>query len=201
MCNLGSIQGQAACCLFGAGFLHKEGRQVTVCSLNLQISPASKNRAPIGDSLSFIFSHRHGYCDVFLVGKCFESFWFWAIWAIDWRALRKLDNYVLRGKREHFTPCLRASLFVWKRKFFLRFQKNSRPLVEFSHSLRLFTCIPWIDLKTITYPTAHAWRLRVRHHEPAKLSGAIFKFLWCGFILLWCSWKSQKQFKMSKPGH
>ena len=102
------------------------------------------------------------------LGECFESFWFWAIWAIDWRALRKLDNYVLRGEREHFTPCLRASLFVWKRKFFLRFQKNSRPLVEFSHSLRLFTCIPWIDLKTITYPTAHAWRLRVGHHEPAK---------------------------------
>ena len=37
-----------------------------------------------------------GMC--FFVGKFFESFWFWAIW----RELRKLDDCVLRGEREHF---------------------------------------------------------------------------------------------------
>ena len=42
------LYGFAARCLFGVVFLHKakQGR-VTVCSLSLQISPASKNRAPI----------------------------------------------------------------------------------------------------------------------------------------------------------
>ena len=50
-----------------------------MCSHNSQISNASKNRAPIhhesAKSLrqgqSLISSHRHGYCDVFFVGKCF----------------------------------------------------------------------------------------------------------------------------------
>ena len=43
-------------------------------------------------------SPRHGYCDAFFVGIILESFRFWAIW----RALRKLDDYVLRGECEHF---------------------------------------------------------------------------------------------------
>ena len=74
------LYGFAARCLFDVVFLHraKQGR-VTVCSHNSQISPASKNRAPIhhesAKSLrpgqSLISSHRHGYCDVFFVGKCF----------------------------------------------------------------------------------------------------------------------------------
>ena len=42
--------------------------------------------------------------------------------------------------------------------FFSLFSKNPRPLVAFSHRFRPSTRIRWIDLKTITYPTAHAWR-------------------------------------------
>ena len=71
----------AALCLFDVVFLHKpkQGR-VTVCSLNSQISPASKNRAPIhhesAKSLkpgqSLISSPRHGYCDVFLWANVFN---------------------------------------------------------------------------------------------------------------------------------
>ena len=45
-----------------------------------------------------ISSSRHRNCDVFFVGIFLKSFWFWAIW----RELRKLDDYVLRGEREHF---------------------------------------------------------------------------------------------------
>jgi len=54
--------------------------------------------------------------------------------------------------------------------FFLRFQKNSRPLVAFSRRFRPSTRIRWINLKTITYPTAHAWRIRVRYYEPEKVA-------------------------------
>ena len=90
-------------CLFGVVFLHKakQGRWLSAVS---QISPASKNRAPIhhesakflrpGQSL--ISSPRHGYCDAFF--GVFVSFWFWTIWF----ALRNLDDYVLCGEREHF---------------------------------------------------------------------------------------------------
>ena len=66
-------------CLFGVVFLHKaiEARQVTVCSLNSQISPASKNRALIHHESvkslkygpSLISSPSHGSCDVFFVGN------------------------------------------------------------------------------------------------------------------------------------
>ena len=142
MCNLGSIQGQAACCLFGAGFLHKEGRQVTVCSLNLQISPASKNRAPIGDSLSFIFSHRHGYCDVFLVGKCLKvSGSEQSEQSTDVRSENSITT-CCAVNANILRPAYAHPYLFENASFFLRFQKNSRPLVEFSHSLRLFTCIP-----------------------------------------------------------
>ena len=74
-----------------------------MCSLNSQISPASKNPAPIchesakslrtGESL--ITSPHHGYCDVFFVGNVLESFRFWA----TWRTLRNLDDYVLSGNQ------------------------------------------------------------------------------------------------------
>ena len=55
---------------------------MTVCSLNSQISPASKNRLPIhhesAKSLrsghSLISPPRHGYCDVFFVGNFFWMF-------------------------------------------------------------------------------------------------------------------------------
>ena len=70
---------------------------MTVCSLSLQISPASKNRAPIhpswerqilkARSVSYLFPSswalRCVLCEFF-----FESVWFWAIW----RALRTLDR-------------------------------------------------------------------------------------------------------------
>ena len=73
-----------------------------MCSLDSQISRASKNRAPIhhesAKSLksgqSLISSPRHGYCDVFFEGKYLESSRFWAIWR---RALRYHDDYMLQG--------------------------------------------------------------------------------------------------------
>ena len=46
--------------------------------------------------------------------------------------------------------------------FFLRFQKNSRPLIAFSSRFRPSTRMWWINLKTITYPTVQAWLIRVR---------------------------------------
>ena len=78
LCNLGSIHGHfirfcgsllVRCCFPKLC----EGRQVTVCILNWQISPASKNRTPIrhesAESLrpgkSLIISPHRGYCDVF----------------------------------------------------------------------------------------------------------------------------------------
>ena len=112
LCNLGSIHGHfirfcgsllVRCCFPKLC----EARQVTVCILNWQISPESKNRTPIrhesAESLrpgeSLIISPHRGYCDVFFfVWKLFESFRFWAIW----RALRKLDDHQLRDDREHF---------------------------------------------------------------------------------------------------
>ena len=57
-------------------------------------------------------------------------------------------------------PCPLVSVFVWKRNFFLRFQSTLRPLVSFRPSTR----IRWIDLKTISYPIAHAWRIRVHYY-------------------------------------
>ena len=69
------LYGFVARCLFVVVFLIKlcEARQVTVCILNWQISPASKNRTPIrhesAESLrpgeSLIISTPRGYCDVF----------------------------------------------------------------------------------------------------------------------------------------
>ena len=78
LCNLGSIHGHfirfcgsllVRCCFPKLC----EARQVTVCILNWQISPASKNRPPIrhesAESLrpgeSLIISTPRGYCDVF----------------------------------------------------------------------------------------------------------------------------------------
>ena len=70
---------------------------MTVCSLSLQISPASKNRArespvmrapsPYGQVslLSFPLVMGIALCFVWIF---FESVWFWAIW----RALRTLDR-------------------------------------------------------------------------------------------------------------
>ena len=49
-----------------------------------------------------ISSPHHGYCDVLFVGKLFESFRFWAIVC----ALRNLDDYALRGEREHGLPVI-----------------------------------------------------------------------------------------------
>ena len=76
-----------------------------MCSLNSQISPATKNRAPIrlesakssrpGESL-ITFPH-HGYCDVFFEANFVESFRFWA----TSRALWNLDDYALSGERQH----------------------------------------------------------------------------------------------------
>ena len=71
-------------------------------------------------------------------------------------------------KSNRLRPCPHVSVFVSKRNLFLRFQKNSRPLVAFSHRFRPSTCIRWIDLKTIIYPPAHPWSVRVRYHKPAK---------------------------------
>ena len=51
---------------------------------------------PFRPSECLISSPSPEYCDAFFVGNFFESFWFWAIW----RALRKLDDYVLRDERE-----------------------------------------------------------------------------------------------------
>ena len=67
----------AARCLFDVVFLHraKQGRSLRAA----QISPASKNHAPIHHESAkslrpgqyLISSPRHGYCAVFFVGKCF----------------------------------------------------------------------------------------------------------------------------------
>ena len=111
LCNLSSIHGHFIR-FWGSLFMQccfltwSEARQVTVCSIDSQISPVPMNGAPIrhrsANSLrpdkSLISSLRHGYCDAFFEGIILESFRFWAIW----RALRKLDDYVLRGEREHF---------------------------------------------------------------------------------------------------
>ena len=82
LCNLGSIHGHfirfCSSLFVRSCFPTKsEARQVILCTLNSQISSASKNRAPIhhknakslrpGDSL--ISSSRHGYC-----GKMFWRF-------------------------------------------------------------------------------------------------------------------------------
>ena len=141
MCNLGPIQGHAACCLFGAVFLHKEGRQVTVWSLNLQISPASKNRAPI----HFVF-------------YLFSSSWVLrCVFSRKKKVLRVFGSEQseqstdVRSGTSITTCCANANIlrlayaypYLFENaSFFLRFQKNSRPLVEFSHRLRPFTCIP-----------------------------------------------------------
>ena len=82
---------------------------MTACSLDSQNSPVPINGLPIRhwsvNSLrphkSLIFLPRHGYCDGFFVGIILESFRLWAIW----RALRKRDDYVLRGERpRRITP-------------------------------------------------------------------------------------------------
>ena len=82
---------------------------MTACSLDSQNSPVPMNGVPIyhwsPNSLrphkSLIFLPRHGYCDAFFVGIILESFRLWAIW----RALRKRDDYVLRGERpRRITP-------------------------------------------------------------------------------------------------
>ena len=67
----------------------------SVCSLNSQISPASKNRTPIPPGRP-VESLIMGIAMCFVVGNFFESFRFCSIL----RALRKLDDYVLRGERE-----------------------------------------------------------------------------------------------------
>ena len=74
-----------------------------MCSLNSQISVASKTRSPthhetvksLRPGQSRISSPIPGYWDVLIVGNFFERFWFWAIW----RALRNLDDHVLRGEQ------------------------------------------------------------------------------------------------------
>ena len=58
-------------------------------------------------------------------------------------------------------PCPLVSVFVWKRNFFFSVFKT---LCVHSYRFRPSTRIRWIDLKTITYPTAHAWRIRVHYY-------------------------------------
>ena len=67
----------------------------SVCSLNSQISPASKNRTPISPGRP-VESLMMGIAMCFVVGNFFESFRFCSIL----RALRKLGDHVLRGERE-----------------------------------------------------------------------------------------------------
>ena len=82
---------------------------MTACSLDSQNSPVPMNGASIRHwsanylrpHKSLIFLPRHGYCDAFFVGIILESFRLGAIW----RALRKRDDYVLRGERpRRITP-------------------------------------------------------------------------------------------------
>ena len=87
LCNLGSIHGHftrfcgslfVRCCFP----TQSKARQVTVCSLNSQISPASKNRALINHETVkslrhgqfLISSPSHGYCVAFFEGNLFETF-------------------------------------------------------------------------------------------------------------------------------
>ena len=87
LCNLGSIHGHftrfcgslfVRCCFP----TQSKARQVTVCSLNSQISPASKNRALINHETVKSLRHgqfltsspSHGYCDAFFEGNLFETF-------------------------------------------------------------------------------------------------------------------------------
>ena len=55
-------------------------------------SPWKRQVFKLRPGQSLISFPRHGYCEVFLVGTFFESFWFCAIW----RVVGNLDDYVLR---------------------------------------------------------------------------------------------------------
>ena len=97
LCNLGSIHGHFR--RFCSSLFAKQSRLLcavsTHKSLPHQITGHQFTMKASGESL--ISSPCHGYCDLFFVGKFFESFRFWAIL----RALWNLDDYVLRGEREH----------------------------------------------------------------------------------------------------
>ena len=98
----------AALCLFGVVFLHKAKQGRWLCAVSAYKSlphqrtvhrftrhESAKSLRP-GQSL--IFSPRHGYCVVIL----WEIFWKCLVLGNLTCALRNLDDYVLRGKRDHF---------------------------------------------------------------------------------------------------
>ena len=95
----------AACCLFGVVFLQsKAGDCVESQLTNLSLikeprtdSP-SKRQILLGQVSFLSLPLVIGIVMCFFVGNVFESFWLRAIWL----ELRKLDDYVLRGEREHF---------------------------------------------------------------------------------------------------
>ena len=97
----------AARCLFGVVFLHKAKQGTWLCEVLTHKSLPHQRTAhwftmkptnPQGMvGLLSLPLASHGYCDVFFGGNFFESLCFWAIW----RALRNLDDYVLRDEREH----------------------------------------------------------------------------------------------------
>ena len=68
----------------------------------------------------------------------------------------------LRGRQLNSGPIPMHPYWFENAIYFLRYQKNSRPLGAFSDRLHPSTRLRWIDLKTTTYPTAHAWPIRVK---------------------------------------
>ena len=95
----------AACCLFGVVFLQsKAGDCVESQLTNLSLIKEPRTDSPskcqilLGQVSFLSLPLVIGVVMCFFVGNVFESFWLRAIW----RELRKLDDYVLRGEREHF---------------------------------------------------------------------------------------------------
>ena len=98
-----------------------------------------------------------------------SNFWFGRVpFSLDWSELHGFRSYVSnendQWKRNFSKTLCRVEIFE-NATFFLRFLKILRPLAAFSHRFRPSTRIRLIDLKTITYPTAHAWRIRVKRQE------------------------------------
>ena len=97
-----------ACCLFGVVFLQSKAgdcveSQLTNLSLIKQprTDSPSKRQILLGQVSFLSLPLVIGIVMCFFVGNVFESFWLRAIW----RELRKLDDYVLHGEREHFVIC------------------------------------------------------------------------------------------------
>ena len=95
-----------------------------------------------------------------------------------------LEN--LRFRSSTLRPYPYVSVFVWKRNFFSPVSKNFGSTHSISPRFGPSTRIRWIDLKTITYLTAHVWRIRVERQEREAPVPILNKFLiWRGVDWNW----------------